>query len=165
MKVFKCNRWGLTLPPTNLYTSYTSMIRIGYAFFFFFFCFFFVCLLLFCVCVCVCVFFSVFESLVVKVYRWVLLQLVTGTVTHVYQIVITLGHVAISYFFFCDFYSWKKVSKWEWLNEYTAWHHTTPSMIELHNVNVTDRFVAIPYAVVRCQKRDSQRFVTVLRAD
>ena len=36
-----------------------------------------------------------------------------GPVTPVYQIVSSLGHVAISYFFFCDFYSSKKVSKWE----------------------------------------------------
>ena len=28
-----------------------------------------------------------------------------------------------------------------------------------------ERFVAIPYAVVRCQKSDSQQFVTVFRAD
>ena len=104
-------------------------------------------------------------QLLVKVYKWVLLQLAVDPVTPVYQIVSSLGHVAISYFFFCDFYGWKEVSKWERLNVYTARHHTTPWMIELHNANVTDRFVAIPYAMVRYQKSVSQRFVTVFRAD
>ena len=38
-------------------------------------------------------------------------------------------------------------------------HHTVHWMNELRNANVTDRFVAIPYAVVRYQKairNDSQ---------
>ena len=36
-----------------------------------------------------------------------------GSCTPVYQIVSSLEHVAICYFFFCDFYSLKKVSKRE----------------------------------------------------
>ena len=42
-------------------------------------------------------------------------------------------------------------------------HHTSDDRVA--NANVTDRFVAIPYAVVRYHKSDSQRFVTVFRAD
>ena len=44
-------------------------------------------------------------------------------------------------------------------------------MIELHNANVTDRFVAFLYAVVRYRSgtlpkiSDSQRFVAVFKAD